>query len=136
MLRFAAVIECGLALAACAGPLVPVAKVDDGQAVELQKTVRVFPPDQTPKTARALGSVTATSCKNKMWDKDPTEEDATNQLSLYSRGMGGNAVGNLVCEPVAGTSLATNCWSSITCRGTAINLDAPAQSIPAKKPNR
>lgn len=128
MLRFAAVAACALVLAGCIGPLVPVAKVEDVQADELQKTVRVFPPDQTPKTARVLGPITATSCKNKLWDKDATEEDATTQLSLYSRSMGGNAVGNLICEPMAPTSLATNCWASVTCRGTAINTDAPSAS--------
>ncbi len=114
------VIAAGLLLCSCIGPLVQVANVEESQAVELKSTVRAFHPGQTPKNAKALGPVEATSCKNKLWDKDATAEDATNQLLLYARSMGGNAIGNLACEPTAGTSLAKNCWASVVCRGTAM----------------
>lgn len=110
------------ALAGCVGPLVPVTRVDDTTAVELNETVRTFAAAETPPNAPVLGPITATSCKNKMWDKDATADDATNQLRLLSRQRGGNAVGNLTCENQEGTSLAKNCWASVTCTGTAIKV--------------
>jgi hypothetical protein len=104
----------------CVGPLVPVTRVADSTATELQQTIPTYGAVATPPKAAVLGPLTATSCKNKLWDKDATDEDATNQLRLLSRQRGGNAVGNLVCENMQGTSLATNCWASVTCTGTAI----------------
>jgi hypothetical protein len=114
--------------AGCVGPLVPVTRVDDSTAAELEQTVRTFAARETPSKATILGPVTATSCKNKLWDADATSEDATNQLRLLSRQRGGNAVGNLVCENMQGTSLATNCWASVTCTGTAIKVGDASQA--------
>jgi hypothetical protein len=115
-------IAFALLLSSCVGPLVPVTRVDDSTAGELNQTIRTFEARETPTSATVLGPLTATSCKNKLWDKDATNEDAISQLRLLSRQRGGNAVGNLVCEQQQGTSLATNCWASVTCTGTAIKL--------------
>jgi hypothetical protein len=112
----------GILLVGCVGPLVPVTRVEEATAAELDQTIRTFGARETPGSAVVLGPVTATSCKNKIWDKDATTGDAINQLRLLSRQRGGNAVGNLVCEQPQGTSLATNCWASITCTGTAIRM--------------
>lgn len=106
----------------CIGPLVPVTHVDDPTASELGQTIRTYEARETPVGAVVLAPITATSCKNKLWDKDATNEDATNQLRLLSRQRGGNAVGNLVCEQSEGTSLAKNCWASVTCTGSAIKV--------------
>lgn len=111
-----------LLISGCVGPLVPVTRVDDSTATELTETIRTFEARDTPVNATVLGPITATSCKNKIWDKDATNEDATNQLRLLARQRGANAVGNLVCEQQQGTSLATNCWASVTCTGTAIKV--------------
>jgi hypothetical protein len=83
-----------------------------------------------PARAVVLAPITATSCKNKMWDPAATNENATAQLRLLSRQRGGTAVGNLVCEIQEGTSLAKNCWESVTCTGTAIKI---AADVPIKR---
>jgi hypothetical protein len=83
-------------LAGCVGPLVLVTRVEESTAVELNATIPVYDARPMPPSASILGPITATSCKNKMWDKDATNEDATSQLRLMSRQSGGNAVGNLV----------------------------------------
>ena len=106
--------------AGCVGPLVPVTNVDDTTASELAQSIRTFEAKTTPANATVLGPITATSCKNKLWDKDASNEDAINQLRHHSRQRGGNAVGNLTCESQEGTSLAKNCWASVTCTGTAV----------------
>ena len=118
----AAMLVLSLSVAACVGPLTPVAKVDAATDRQLSATIPVYEPAQTPAGATVIAPITATSCKNKAWDKDPSREDAVSQLRLYAAQRGGNAVGNLICEPPQGTSLATNCWSSMVCRGTAIRL--------------
>lgn len=118
--KISGVFALGFFLSSCVGPLVPVTRLDDPTAVELKQTIPTFEARETPSSATILGPLTATSCKNKLWDKDATSEDATNQLRLLSRQRGGNAVGNLVCEQKQGTDLATNCWASVTCTGTAI----------------
>lgn len=117
-------------LCGCVGPLVPVTRVEADTASELTQTIPTFEASATPPRAAVLGPITATSCKNKMWDKDASNEDATNQLRLLARQRGGNAVGNLVCEAPQGTSLATNCWQSITCTGTALKV---ADAAPPKR---
>jgi len=103
-----------------------VTHVEEPVAAELTLTIAVYEPNDTPHTSTMLGPLTATSCKNKMWDKDATAEDAINQLRLLARQHGGDAVGNMVCEPPRGTELAKNCWASVTCTGTAIKLPTAA----------
>ena len=65
----------------------------------------------------------ATSCKNKLWDPSPTPEDATDQLRVKAARLGGNGLLNVTCETASGTSLVTNCWSSLTCHGAAIKVN-------------
>jgi hypothetical protein len=118
-----------LLFAGCVGPLVPVSKVDEGTAQELSQTIITFDARSTPTNTAVLGPLTATSCKNKLWDKDATAEDATNQLRLQARARGANAIGNLVCEQPEGTSLAKNCWTSVVCTGTAIKIVEASPAI-------
>ncbi len=111
-----------LGLSGCIGPLVDVTKVDDATAVDLEKAIVVLEPASTPRSAAVLGPLTATSCMNKLWDKPATKEDAVSQLRHHARVRGANAVGNLMCEQTEGTSLAKNCWSSVTCSGSAMRI--------------
>ena len=114
-MRAVVILAAGLALSSCAG-----AKVQEDTSAEWRLNTRVYRASETPRNARVLGQLTATSCKSKPWDPEPTDEEATRQLQVDSRGMGGNAVGNVNCG--IGSALATNCLSSIVCRGTAIRV--------------
>jgi hypothetical protein len=114
-MRVVILLTAGLALPSCAGP-----KVNDDPPAEWRSSMRIYRASETPRGARVLGPISATSCKSKLWDPDPTDEDATRQLQVDSRGMGGNAVGNVTCG--IGSTLMTNCLSSIICRGTAIQV--------------
>lgn len=120
-MRIAAIVALSLACAGCIGPRIPVTDVDEQSAAELASTVKILATSQTP-AATALGAVTATSCKNKLWDKDATREDALAQLRHHVKARGGNAVGNVTCEGSATRSLRKNCWAWITCTGTAMKL--------------
>ncbi|MBX9828502.1 MAG: hypothetical protein K2Y27_26355 [Xanthobacteraceae bacterium] len=108
-------LTAGLVLSSCAGTT-----VENEPPAEWRSNTRVYRASETPRGARVLGQITATSCKSKPWDPEPTDEDATRKLQVDARGMGGNAVGNVSCG--IGSTLATNCLSSIVCRGTAIQV--------------
>ena len=110
-MRVVVVLIVGLALSSCAG-----AKVQEDPPAEWRSNTRVYRASETPRGARVLGQLTATSCKSKPWDPEPTDEDATRQLQVDALGMGGNVACGI------GNALVTNCLSSIVCRGTAIRV--------------
>lgn len=109
-----------LALAGC-GPGVRVTDVDAPAAQRLNSEIKVIE-GPVPAGASVVGPVEATSCKNKAWDPAPTNANAIVQLKAYARERGANAVKNVFCEPPQGTSLGTNCWSSIRCTATAYSV--------------
>jgi hypothetical protein len=114
-MRVVVVLSAGLALSSCAGTT-----VQQDPPAEWRSSTRIYRASETPRGAKVLGQLTATSCKSKPWDPEPTDEDATRRLQVDARGMGGNAVGNVSCG--IGNALVTNCLSSIVCRGTAIEV--------------
>ena len=71
-----------------------------------------------PKGSRLVGPVRGTSCKNKMWDPDPTNEDALEKLKVVAASQGANRISN-VTYTAGGTSVMTNCWAPISASGTA-----------------
>ena len=109
-----------LLLAGC-GPGVRVTKIDSPTAAQLNSTMRVIE-GPAPQRAQLIGPVDATSCMNKAWDPSPTNANAILQLKSVARERGANAIGNVYCEPPQGTSLGTNCWSSINCTAQAYSL--------------
>ena len=74
--------------------------------------------DDLPAGATSIGSLSGTSCKNKLWDPEPTEAKALEQLQLKAVEAGATGLAAVRYE-TAGTSLATNCWSLITASGVA-----------------
>lgn len=103
------------------GPGVRVVDVDTSSAAQLNTSVKVIE-GTVPAGARLIGAVEATSCRNKAWDASPTNDNAILQLKSVTKERGGNAVGNVYCEPPLGTSIGTNCWSSIRCTGVAYSI--------------
>jgi S1-C subfamily serine protease len=142
VLRAFAALTTITALTGCVGPLVPLVRLDADSQTRLTSQVKVYKvADPIEGRVSPLGSITATSCKNLLTDPSPTEEDATAQLRYRSIQAGGNAVLNVVCDSEV-TNLAKNCWSSVTCRGTAARVDpsadpsvAKTESQPTKKPD-
>jgi hypothetical protein len=107
-----------LPIVASCGPTNRVAEVDASQAIQLNQSVEVLQ-GAPPAAARSLGSIEATSCKNKAWDPAPTKENAILQLRSFAREKGANAIGDVFCDPPMDTNLGKNCWSSIRCTATA-----------------
>lgn len=104
-------------LAACVGPNPNLGVVDVNRLTPQRAAVRIV--DSVPAGATVIGSVHATSCKNKIWDPDPSEANALAQLQIKAAELGAAAVAG-VTYTSGGTSLVTNCWAHITATGTAV----------------
>ena len=64
----------------------------------------------------------ATSCKQLLWDPPATVEDATDQLRFKARTARANGIMDVSCGQKEGTSLSKNCWETVTCNATAIQV--------------
>ena len=118
-----------LSLEACGiGPLVPVVNVDQDAAERLAKDVPVYRNDADNYVVANVKRLEATSCKNKLWDKPASADDAISQLRYKASSIGANAITNPTCQQ-EGTSVVTNCWSSITCTAEALKVDSKAKLV-------
>jgi hypothetical protein len=105
-------------------PFVETLNVSPETAARLDNEVRIYqPPELTSLKYTKLRAVESWSCMNLFTDPAPTQEDAVTQMKLKASSLGANGISDLYCSK-QGTSLATNCWSSIVCEGTAISVDA------------
>jgi hypothetical protein len=116
---------CLFALNGCYGPFVSEVHVDKASAQTLEDEVRMYKPaDLTGVDYTSLGDVAAVSCKNKLWDPSPTEADAISQMRFKAFTRHANGLMLWGCETY-GTELSKNCWSSVTCRATMIEVAKP-----------
>lgn len=107
------------ALAAC-GSFVEVLKVDE-MSMEAATSVQVLTREQLQgRKTEMVQTISATSCKNKMWDPEPTRENAIEQLRIKAARIGANTVTNLFCRAEATPNLGTNCWSAVVCDAAAV----------------
>ena len=108
------------------GPFVETYRVDPETAARLGNEVKLYQPSEVGSLKYApIGNIESWSCKSKLWDPDPTREDALSQMKLKASSFGANGILDVQCAS-EGTRLATNCWASIVCVGTAIKVDAAA----------
>jgi S1-C subfamily serine protease len=122
-------------LTGCVGPLVPVIAIDENAAGVVRSEVRTITMAELDTIEHErLGPVEATSCKNKTWDPQPTPSNATDQLRIRAQNLGANALAGLSCGAKQGTSMVTNCWSSITCYALAVRTLPPGQKGAVREP--
>ena len=110
-----------LAVAACT-PLVDVMDVDKIQPGEREAAASVrIVPIGSPQTVtgKFMGSVEANSCKFLLWDKPPSQTNATIQLQIKALRLGADTVSNYACNRSGTDAYGTNCWGSVTCGGDA-----------------
>lgn len=69
--------------------------------------------------------VMGTSCKNKLWDPDPSRENALALMKRQAAERGYNAVHSVkvFSDP---TAVAKNCWSALVASGIAYTVIAPS----------
>jgi len=115
------VLISSLLISACAGLLQPV---DEPTAEQLREDVLVYTSSALEGiTHKRIQSVKAISCRNEVWDPDPSEDDAMNRLREKVFSVGGNGIADLRCEVAKETNYRSKCWTSITCYATAIKVD-------------
>src|SRR3954468_1510463 len=114
-MRIESLLVAGLALSSGA------ATIETDPPAGWRSNMRVYRASDTPRGARIVRQINATSCKSKPWDPEPTDEDAIRKLQVDARGMGGDAVGDVICS--VGSAIETKCLSSIVCHGTAIRAN-------------
>jgi hypothetical protein len=99
--------------------------LDPTTVADLRRQVPVYSESDIQTRAYVLlQSLSATSCKNKFWEPAPTQEEATDQLRAKAARLGGNGLVHVACDvPGLGmTYVSTNCWTWLTCHGTAIQV--------------
>ncbi|MGG7519659.1 hypothetical protein ACQ3G6_17425 [Allorhizobium undicola] len=86
------------------------ASVADVSGVEVTQTG----PALVKEDQRVIG----TSCRNKMWDPEPSRENALNLMKQQAKARGYNAVHSVQVynDPAA---LVKNCWSALIATGIA-----------------
>jgi hypothetical protein len=116
----AATIAMSALVSGCIGPSTKLGIVDVGStpAPIVREAWSIQSTESVPPGAQIVGVLEGTSCKNKIWDPDPTNEKALEQLQLKAREVGAKGVANVTYSS-GGTSFITNCWSHITASGTA-----------------
>ena len=111
-------------LSGCVGPLVPIVKVSEKDIAQIQN-VKVYDNYNLPSPNAAIIKDAVTySCKNKLWSKDATNEDAIDQMKVLAIRQGGDAVFIERCEitfAYGSSGINGNCWSLITCNGQILN---------------
>jgi S1-C subfamily serine protease len=112
------------------GSFVPVVNIDDKTRRELSEDVRVYSAAQlTVRKHTVLAPVEAYSCRNKVYEPEPSVADATSQLRLYARNLGANGITNLYCDR-EGLNYGRNCWASVRCIATAITVEPARRAEP------
>lgn len=128
MLRTVATYLVSMAALAGCGPFIQVIRVEDlpPEKQSALRSVRVYEAAQLGKLAYdVVGEVTGNSCKGLLWDPPATREDAVDQMKYWARERGANGLTDIRCEEPRGTSLATNCWESLTCSAKALRVKGP-----------
>ncbi len=126
-MRNAAASVAALVLLAACGPFIPVIRVADlpPEKRTALNIVRLYEPAELAKLSyEVIGEVTGNSCRNLLWDPEPSREDALNQMRYWALERGANGLAEMRCEEPGGFSLATNCWESLTCTAKALRIKA------------
>jgi hypothetical protein len=109
----------------CVGSFSDRIPLDPATVADLRRQVPVYSDSDVHTRAHVLLQLlSATSCQNKFWQHAPTQEDAIDQLRAKTARLGGNGLVNVICDvPGLGmTYVSTNCWTWLTCHGTAIQM--------------
>lgn len=85
---------------------------------DIGDTSRVAVVPTGPSIEQGGKAVSGTSCKNKVWEPAPSEENAIALMKREAEGLSLNAVHSVSVDPDA-TALLKNCWSAVVAKGIA-----------------
>jgi hypothetical protein len=110
----------GGGLAGGCGPFVEVEHLDDTARTRVRSEVKQY--TELPASYKVIQQLEATSCRSKLWDPPATNQDAIDQLRLKASRLGANGIAQVFCDSEGVFDLGKNCWSSVKCRGTAVEV--------------
>ena len=123
VIRLLQVVVLPFLVAGCFGPSFEYIQIDPTTVGDLRRQVPLYTENVVQGREYAIiQPLSGISCKNLLWAPSPTQNDATDQLRVKAARLDANALLNVICEAPSGTSLITNCWSSLTCHGAAIKV--------------
>ena len=93
--------------------------IGDKPALPNDPTVRII--EGSPPAGKVGVPVAGTSCKNKLWESEPTRDGAISVLKREAAKAGMNTV-YLQAIGADSSALSKNCWAAITASGIAIRL--------------
>ena len=121
-----AVLFAALVLQGC-GTFVPIRKMSEVLPETLAKAleVRVFTIDNPNPPARfkAVGEITAYSCKPLLTDPPASKGDALKRLQVEAVLKGADAIINVTFDERGTDALGTNCWESVQASGLAVLIE-------------
>jgi len=110
-----------LCLAGCATPRASTA-LDREASARLADQVVVYSSEMLePLEYEWIDRISATSCQQWPWDREPSKTDALDRLRQEAIISNGNGIANLLCEGEHGWAV-SGCWASITCDGFAVRV--------------
>jgi len=123
-MRHLTLFFCAALLSGCAGPFVQEISVPNDILNRLNNQIpTVTASDISSFDFSVITKVEATSCFNNLiTDSASSETDAMRQLKYKAAQYNADALLNPICTK-EGTSLAKNCWTSVTCVGDAIRIN-------------
>lgn len=113
------VLLSGVLVAGC-GPFVEVVRLDEATRTRVRSDVKQY--TDLPPTYKEVQQIEATSCRVGLSDPPATNQDAIDQLRFKASRLGANGIAHVFCDSEGVFDLGKNCWSSIKCRGTAIEV--------------
>jgi hypothetical protein len=123
VIRLLQVVVLPFLVTGCFGPFGEYIQIDPTTVGDLRRQVPLYTESAVQGREYAIiQPLSAISCQNMLWAPSPTQNDATDQLRVKAARLDGNGLLNVMCEAPSGTSLITNCWSSLTCHGAAIKV--------------
>jgi uncharacterized protein YbjQ (UPF0145 family) len=123
-IKSAMVVVCVIFSAVGCTPFVDVLDVKSVPAPEraAASSLQIMGVGTHPNNAQYIGPVEGTSCKHWLTDPPSSMANATEQLKIKALRMGANAVMDYSCTSSGTDTYGTNCWSSISCAGTAVKI--------------
>jgi hypothetical protein len=111
-------------LSACAARM-PLIDLNQTPSEQMKKAtnIKIYKADEIhPDNFDFKAMVEGHSCKHLTTDPPPSRAEAIMRMKVDAVKNGSSAILDYTCEAFGTDTWGTNCWASITCRGTGVLL--------------
>lgn len=121
----ATMLAAGFVLVACAArvPLTEIAEVPSS-TMNKAVNIKIYKADENhPSNVDFKAMVEGHSCKHLITDVPPSRAEAIMRMKVDAVTKGANAILDYTCESFGTDTWGTDCWVSISCRGTGVSAE-------------